>query len=70
MVGSAECPYCSCLVSVDFVVFGSDLLHRHCYEQISADLDEVFIDVPTLSAEPAFVYAEQEMNSEQENCLA
>lgn len=40
MIGSAECPYCNCLVSEDFVIFGGDLLHRRCFDQISADLED------------------------------
>lgn len=61
MVGSAECPYCNCLVSKDFVIFGGDLLHRRCYEQISADLDGAQVPVPSLSAEPVFTFNEQDI---------
>lgn len=62
MVGSAECPYCNCLISDDFVVFGGDALHRRCYEQISKDLDEGDDPVTAEAVEPIFVvFDEQEI---------
>lgn len=61
MVGSAECSYCNCFVSDDFVVFGGDILHRRCYEQISVDLDEEVMPVPEMTFKPSFVVDEQEI---------
>lgn len=58
MVGSAECSYCNCLISDDFVVFGGDVLHRRCYKQISEDLDEVVTTAEVV--EPIFVFLDEQ----------
>lgn len=60
MVGSAECSYCNCLISDDFVVFGGDVLHRRCYEQISEDLDEGVTPVTAEAVEPIFVFLDEQ----------
>ena len=38
----AVCPFCDCSVSEDFVVFGGEILHSECFQELGEELESVF----------------------------